>query len=196
MDKDKDKLYSFVFKGILTEEALDKTGRIKKSKFGNEDFKKLHDALGIDELDQELVIKAQKMAIVYTAICAFENTVREFVSKKLLENKGENWWKECVSEKIRTKAESRREEENKIRWHTPRGDSIINYTEFGDLMSIIRNIDNWSYFEPHINSIEWADQIIKTLERSRNVIMHSGELVNQDIERIGMYIRDWINQVG
>lgn len=191
-----DALYSFVFKGILTEEALDKTERIKKSRFGNEEFKRLHQTLGIDELDEELVIKAQKMAIVYTAICAFENSVRQFVSKKLLENKGENWWQECVSDKIRTKSESRRDEENKIRWHTPRGDSIINYTEFGDLLSIIRHTENWQYFEPHIYSIEWADQIIKTLERSRNVIMHSGELVNQDIERIGMYIRDWLNQVG
>ncbi|PSL32802.1 Swt1 family HEPN domain-containing protein [Dyadobacter jiangsuensis] len=192
----RDPLYSFVFKGILTEEALDKTGRLKKSRFNNEEFKKIYDTLGIEELDQELVLKAQKMAIVYTAICAFENMVRQFVSKKLLENKGENWWLECVSEKIRSRAESRREEENKIRWHTPRGDSIINYTEFGDLLSIIRNVDNWQFFEPHIHSVEWADQIIKTLERSRNVIMHSGELVNQDIERIGMFIRDWVNQVG
>lgn len=191
-----DLLYSFVFKGILTDEALDKTERLKKSKFGNEEFKAISTKLGIDELDDELVIKAQKMAIVYTAVCAFENTVRQFVSKKLLENKGENWWAESVSDRIRTKAESRRDEENKIRWHTPRGDTIINYTEFGDLLSIMRNPDNWSYFEPHLVSIEWADQIIKTVERSRNVIMHSGELVNQDIERIGMYIRDWINQVG
>jgi hypothetical protein len=192
----KDALYSFVFKGILTEEALDKTERVKKSKFSNEEFKAIHTKLGIAELDDELVIKAQKMAIVYTAICAFENTVRQFISKKLLENKGENWWMENVSEKIRTKAESRRDEENKVRWHTPRGDTIINYTEFGDLLSIMRHPDNWQYFEPHLISIEWADQIIKTLERSRNVIMHSGELVNQDIERIGMYLRDWINQVG
>lgn len=192
----KDVLYSFVFKGILTEEALDKTERVKKSKFGNEEFKAIHTKLGIGELDDELVIKAQKMAIVYTAICAFENTVRQFVSKKLLENIGENWWTENVSDKIRTKAESRRDEENKVRWHTPRGDTIINYTEFGDLLSIMRHPDNWQYFEPHLVSIEWADQIIKTIERSRNVIMHSGELVNQDIERIGMYIRDWINQVG
>ncbi|MEQ9230700.1 MAG: Swt1 family HEPN domain-containing protein [Cyclobacteriaceae bacterium] len=191
-----DPLYSFVFRGILTEEALDKTERIRKTRFGGEEFGKLHDTLGIGELDDELVLKAQKMAIVYTAICAFENTVRQFVSKKLLENKGENWWDDCVSEKIRSRAESRRTEENKIRWHTPRGDTIINYTEFGDLLSIIRSTQNWEYFEPHIYSIEWADQIIKTLERSRNVIMHSGELVNQDIERIGMYIRDWINQVG
>jgi Swt1-like HEPN len=192
----KDPLYSFVFKGLLTQVALDKTGRIKKSKFNSEEFNIIHSKLGIDELDDELVINAQKMAIVYTAICAFENTVRQFVSMKLLENKGENWWTECVSEKIRKSADSRRNEESKIRWHTPRGDTIINYTEFGDLMSIIRNTDNWQYFAPHLISIEWADQIIKTLERSRNVIMHSGELVNHDIERIGMYIRDWINQVG
>ncbi|MCW3106588.1 MAG: hypothetical protein JWQ09_1094 [Segetibacter sp.] len=191
-----DPLYAFVFKGVLTQEALDKTERLKKTKFGSEEFKKLHECLGIDELDESLVLQAKKMSIVYTAICAFENTVRKFVEKKLLEIKGENWWNDCVSEKIRQKAESRREEENKIRWHTTRGDTIINYTEFGDLLSIIRSTTNWQYFEPHIYSIEWADQIIKTLERSRNVIMHSGELVNQDIERIGMYIRDWLNQVG
>jgi hypothetical protein len=192
----KDVLYSFVFKGLLTEEALDKTERIKKSKYSNGEFQRLHECLEIDAFDEDLVLQAKKMAVVYTAICAFENTVRRFVSKKLIETHGENWWTKCVSEKIRNKAELRREEENKVRWHTPRGDSIINYTEFGDLLTIIRQNDNWPLFEPHLSSIEWADQIIKTLERSRNVIMHSGELVNQDIERIGMYIRDWLNQVG
>lgn len=189
-----DTLYSFVFRGLLTEEILDKTERVKPSKNNQEQFKKLHESLAIDELDDDLVIAAQKMAIVYTAICAFENTVRKFISKKLLEVKGENWWNESVSEKIRTKAESRRQEESKIRWHTPRGESILSHTEFGDLVSIIRQ--NWEEFEPHIVSLEWAEPLIKTLERSRNVIMHSGELANQDIERIGMYIRDWLNQVG
>lgn len=191
-----DSIYSFVFKGLLTEEALDKTERIKKTKVSEKDFESLYNSLGIDDLDEDLVIQAKKMSVVYTAICAFENSVRQFVSKKLLETNGEDWWNKCVSEKIRSKAESRREEENKVRWHTPRGDTIMNYTEFGDLLSVIRSTQNWVHFEPHITSIEWADQIIKTIERSRNVIMHSGELVNQDIERIGMYIRDWQNQVG
>jgi hypothetical protein len=188
-----DSLYSFVFKGLLTEEALDKTERLKKSKLMNGDFEKLHETLGISELDDEIVIQAKRMAVVYTAISAFENSVRQFISKKLFETKGEDWWN-TISDKIKSKAESRRSEESKIRWHTPRGDTVINYTEFGDLISIIRQ--NWDLFEPHIISIEWAEQIIKTLERSRNVIMHSGELVNQDIERIGMYIRDWVHQVG
>ena len=191
-----DPLYSFVFRGLLTDEALDKTQRLKRTKFSTEEIDHLNSIVGVDDLDEELVAKAQKMAIVYTAICAFENMVRQFVMKKLTENKGEKWWEISVCERIRTKAESRRTEEMKIRWHTPRGESIIHYTEFGDLLSIIRSADNWQYFEPHIQSVEWAEQIIKTLERSRNVIMHSGELTNHDIERIGMYIRDWLNQVG
>lgn len=191
-----DGLYSFVFRGLLTEEALDKTQRIKKSKITESEYATIYESLGIEDLEEDLIIQAKKMAIVYTAICAFENSVRRFVGKKLLETIGEDWWNQCVSEKIRQKAESRREEESKVRWHTPRGDSIINYTEFGDLLTIIRLQQNWPHFEPHIISIEWAEQIIKTIERSRNVIMHSGELVNQDIERIGMYIRDWTNQVG
>lgn len=71
---------------------------------------------------------------------------------------------------------------------------MINYTEFGDLASIIGQ--NYELFEVHIISLEWARQIFQTLVRSRNVIMHSGNLGRRDIERIGTNIRDWINQVG
>ena len=71
---------------------------------------------------------------------------------------------------------------------------MINYTDFGELGSIMNQ--NVEVFEVHIVSIEWAHQIFQTIERSRNVIMHSGELSRRDIERVGTNIRDWINQVG
>ena len=71
---------------------------------------------------------------------------------------------------------------------------MINYTEFGDLASIMSQ--NYELFEVHIVSIDWARQIFQTIERSRNVIMHSGELGRRDIEIIGTNIRDWIKQVG
>ena len=63
-----------------------------------------------------------------------------------------------------------------------------------DLVNIIRN--NWQVFEPHIKSIEWAANIFDAVERSRNVIMHSGALEKGDIERLGVFIRDWVKQVG
>lgn len=189
-----DKIYSFAFKGLLTEEALDKAGRKNRTIFSDELEHDISNRLSIDKFDDDLVKRGRKMAIVYSAIFAFENTVRDFVSKILLESKGENWWNESVSASIRKKAESRKEEELKIKWHTPRGTNLIYYTEFGDLATIMLN--NIDLFEPHINSLEWAKQIFKSVERSRNVIMHSGELDIEDIERIGTAIRDWLRQVG
>lgn len=191
-----DKYYSFAFKGLLTEEALDKAGRKSLSHFSDEVEKEISDRLAIDLIPDEFVKQSRKMAIVYTAICAFENSVRRFISDILLENIGEKWWEKSVSEKIRKKAETRRDEEEKVRWHSSRGELPINFTEFGDLISIMLHNDNWEYFEPHIQNLDWAKQIIKSLERSRNVIMHGGELGLEDISRIGINIRDWQRQVG
>jgi hypothetical protein len=190
-----DQLYSFAFRGLLTEEALDRAGRKPKLLQSAAIEQAVAKSVALEILDDDLVGRARRMATVYTAIAAFENSVRDFVSKRLLEHAGEGWWTQCVSEKIRAKAESRREEEAKVRWHTPRGEQPVNYTEFGDLTSIISQ--NWEQFEPHLRTTQdWVRQILSTLERSRNVIMHSGELANVDIERIGTVIRDWVKQVG
>ena len=186
-------LYSFAFRGLLTDQTLDGTPRLRRRPSADLDAEVVK-RLPIELLDEDLVSKARRMAVVYVAIASFENTVREFVSKRLLESLGADWWTVGVPDGIRKKAESRREEESKIKWHTQRGDLPINYTEFGDLSSIVGQ--NWVHFEDYLQSQEWMRQIITTLERSRNVIMHSGELGAQDIERVGTAIRDWIRQVG
>ena len=191
---DEDKLYSFVMRGELTKVALNVSGVVSKHSSSESLVQDYIKSLSLDLLDDECVNTAKEMATVYTAIAAFENMVRKFVVKILSEHKGENWWDECVSDKIKKFAETRKKEEEKIKWHTQRGDSMINYIEFGDLVSIMQQ--NFELFEVYIVSIDWARQIIQTLERSRNVIMHSGELGRKDIERIGTNIRDWISQVG
>ena len=159
-----DKLYSYIMRGELTKVALNKTNIVSKHHTSDIIEQEYIKSLSLDLLDDEFVNAAKLMATVYTAIAAFENTVRDFVVKILMENKGENWWEQCVSEKIRNKAESRKKEEDKIKWHTQRGDSLINYTEFGDLASIMNN--NIDYFADHIVSIEWARNIITTMARA------------------------------
>jgi len=47
-----------------------------------------------------------------------------------------------------------------------------------------------------VSSTDWTASIFDSVERSRNVIMHSGTLGPRDIERVGIHIRDWITQVG
>ena len=99
-------LYSFVYRGILADASLDKIGRQRRRHFGVEDSARLRQDLSFDMLDQDFLFDAQFMAIVYTAIHAFENTIREFVKKAMAEEYDENWWSK-VPEKIRKKVASR-----------------------------------------------------------------------------------------
>ena len=109
-----DKLYSFIMRGELTKVSLEDSGVVSKHSSSAALTQKYIDSLSLDLLDDECVESAKVMATVYTAIAAFENMVRQFVVKILMENKGENWWTECVSDKIRKSADSRKAEEDRI----------------------------------------------------------------------------------
>jgi hypothetical protein len=188
-----DSLYTFVYRGILTDASLDKVGRRRNRQLRAEEAAQLTKSLSLDFLDQDLLVDSQRMAIVYSAIHAFENTVRQLVMKAMAESHGETWW-EKIPEKITKKVQIRMEEDAKFRWHGTRGSSEIIYCDFGDLSSIINA--NWPLFEGVLANLEWVKQLLNTLEKSRNIIMHGGNLEDEDIERIGMYIRDWIRQAG
>ena len=185
--------YDFVFRGLLTEEALDRAGRQTRATADLANIE-IARALSIELMDDELVESAKQMAVVYTAIAAFENSARRLIANVLAEELGENWWTEGVSERIRRRADQLMEEEQRVKWHTQRGDDPINYTVLPDLSKVIRN--NWECFRPYVHSAEWAASVFDVIDRSRNVIMHSGTLDREDIERVGINIRDWIKQVG
>jgi HEPN superfamily Swt1-like protein len=189
---DSSALYEFVFRGQLAEHALDEAGR-SKHHLGQLDSE-IAWSLSLDVLDPELVDAARRMSTVYTAIAAFENAVRRFVVKVLLEQVGADWWATSVTDRIRKQAETRRNDEETTKWHAQRGDNLVEYTELGALANIIDH--NWEHFEPHVRSIQWAKSIFGSIERSRNVIMHSGTLDLEDIARVGLHIRDWVKQVG
>jgi len=186
-------LYAFVFKGDMAQEAADR--HIGKNDTGPADIaQRIARALPLDSFDKDLVVAATKMAHVYTAIASFENAARKFIQDRLLEEHGANWWTDRVSSAVKKSAEDRKKDEDQHRYHGARGSSMIYYVQLGDLVGIMQN--NESSFQDYIPSIEWARQIFKSLERSRNVIMHSGELAMNDIERVSMNIRDWVRQVG
>jgi hypothetical protein len=75
-----------------------------------------------------------------------------------------------------------------------RGNDPLNYTTLTDLKNVIRN--TWPRLKPNVGSVEWAASIFDVIERSRNVIMHSGVLEKEDVQRLGINIRDWVKQVG
>ncbi len=186
-------IYNFIYRGILTEESLDKVGRKKISNFGKEEEYSLMKALSFEMLDKDYLQIARRMSIVYIALHAFENSVRDLVKSAMAEKYEENWW-EKVPDRIKSKVKTRKEEDSKFRWHGSRGSEDIMYCDFGDLSSII--VVNWELFESILANMEWSKAVLSTLERSRNIIMHGGIVAKEDIERIGMNIRDWIRQTG
>jgi hypothetical protein len=186
--------YSFVFKGLLAEEALDKAGRTVARQSDDARLADLEVALSLNYIDDEFRVPAKEMSVVYTAIAAFENSVRSLVKKVLLEEFKAEWWDKGVSEGIRKKAESRQGEERTIKWHANRGDDPMCFIDFSQLNNII--VSNWKLFEVLLRRQSWVQHIFETMERSRNVIMHSGQLPDEDIERVGTNLRDWMKQTG
>lgn len=186
-------LYEFVYRGQLADEALDRAGRTKFA-HAAESEADMAETLSLGVLDDDLVTRARHMSTVYTAVAAFENSARTLVRSTMLEGKGETWWEDCVSARIQKRAKDRRADDEKNRFHSQRGDDPINYSDLGDLLNIIRAHPD--LFEPAIPSPEWAQNIFDAVERSRNVIMHSGTLSSGDIARVGINIRDWVSQVG
>lgn len=186
-------LYSFVYRGVLTDEALDRVGRRRRNHLGVEEARGIQKSLSFDFLDPDMLNDAQRMALAYSALHAFENSVRALVTKAMSEKHGEKWW-DKVPDRIRKTCKTRMDEDAKSRWHGARGIREINYCDFGDLSSII--VTNWAVFEALLDNMEWAKATLNSLEKSRNVVMHGGALAKEDIERIGMNIRDWIRQAG
>lgn len=186
-------IYSFVYRGVLAGEAI-------RQAIPSDDADPMQPEQDIERrmplniLEDGHVLAARKMSWVYIAIAAFENGVRAFIEERLLEKVGANWWDTAVTAAIKTDAERRKKDEEQIRWHGSRGTSPLSYVQLEDLSLLIQN--NHNHFKDLIPTVEWAREIFRTLARSRNVIMHSGQLTLADVERVAMNIRDWVRQVG
>ena len=96
MNSTTSQLYNFAFRGLLAEEALDSVGRRGKLflKMADDEIIK---ALALESLDEIHVANAKTMAIVYTAIAAFESGVRELVVKILTDKHADEWWEKGFS---------------------------------------------------------------------------------------------------
>ncbi len=188
-----DDIYAFVMKGDVAQHAVNTELR-RSDKSPQDIIDRIRETFPLDLLDEEYLNSADKMALVYKVIASFENVARKFIQDRLIEEYGANWWDNKVPKGVRDQAEKRKADEAQHRYHGSRGTSMIFYAQMGDLVLIIQKNEN--AFADYIPSVEWARQVFRAVERSRNVIMHSGELSMNDIQRVGMNIRDWLQQVG
>jgi hypothetical protein len=131
---------------------------------------------------------------VYVLFFSLENAVRELISQRLAERKGASWWDLCVPVKVREHVAGLHRKEAAKRYHARRSATPIGYTTFGQLVQII--IANWSEFSDLFPDQAWISSRFNDLEVSRNIIMHSNQLPDIEIDRIRSAVRDWLSQVG
>ncbi len=188
------KIQNFVFRGLLLDSSLGIFAESGLDVRGKPEKKQEENRISIDDFPMDLRMDAMKTSHVYIAFFCFENSVRKLVADRLLEKHGSKWWDQCVSDKIKKRVEGRKTTDKKNKWHAPRATNEIAYCDFGDLNDII--LTRWSDFEDLFPTQEWVKTRLGDLEQSRNALAHSNVLSEHDIDRIDMFLRDWVLQVG
>lgn len=185
---------NWLFEGLSVEDLLNRFEGDGIAVRASTDPGAVQRALQLEDFSLEIRRSAIRAFPAYLAFFCLENAIRELVVERLKENHGSDWWGECSTATQQKKIEDRQGKEGRHRWHVRRGESEIYYTDFGDLKDLI--IDNWSDFEDLLPDQHWLSARLDELEALRNVIAHSNLLDQRELDRIRMYLEDWIRQVG
>lgn len=140
------------------------------------------------------VALAKKMSEVYVLFHSLENSARNLIRSRLESAHGEDWWNQVKTHDMEKKVRDRIKEEERNKWHQPRGRHALNYLDFGDLKDLICN--GWPYFKDIFPDQHWVVARLSELEKSRNVVAHNNVLADTEISRLQLYFGDWCRQVG
>lgn len=142
----------------------------------------------VDLFEIDILQAARRMADFYVIYYALENSIRRLISERLRERHGANWWTDKVPEGVQD-AVVRKQKEEKETAMTIRLDDPLAYTNFGELISIFDA--NWTDFADTLRSQKSVQQILGQFNKIRNTVAHSCELVEDEILRFQLLVRDW-----
>jgi Swt1-like HEPN len=192
---DESLIRDWLFKGLSVEDMLDSLEGGGLAVRAANDPGALQRVMPLEDFSLEIRRSAIQAIPAYLALFCLENAVRELVGERMTEANGTDWWDGTgVSNDVKKRVQTRQEKEGVNRWHIRRGAQEIYYTDFGDLISIIRN--NWTTFEDLFPDQNWVTNRLSELEASRNIIAHSNTLDERELTRVRMYLQDWTRQVG
>lgn len=184
----------WLFKGLAVEDLLDNLESEGISVRAAEDPGAVQRVLPLEDFSPAVRRSAVQALPAYLALFCLENSIRELVVERMQDALGADWWESGTSSELRRKVEQRQDKEGANRWHIRRGAQEIYYTDFGDLIGIIRR--NWEAFEDLFPDQNWVINRLTELEASRNIVAHNNNLDDRELLRIRMYLQDWTRQVG
>ncbi len=147
-------------------------------------------------LDYKIEKDAKKMAgSPYYILYLFENSIRMFINTILTKKYGKDWWSKVVTKSnIIQKVDSRKKSEGINKWHVPRGEHELFYTDLEDLTYLLNK--EKQEFEEYLGDVDlWVTKISKETKLSRNIVDHHNPLPQREINRLVQTLEDWKRQL-
>jgi hypothetical protein len=141
-------------------------------------------------LEKSIILEAKEMAAVYPLLYILENSIREVINQIMIKKYGPNWWDSKVPQKLRDDATKRMTDEEKNIWHQRRGDHPIDYLDLIQLPNLIRSNDK-DFIPTIISSMEWFQQLIEEVYKSRCVVCHMNPLEKNNIKAVEVRFTQW-----
>ena len=146
-------------------------------------------------ISDEVIEKGKDLSHVYNLLFIIENTLREYIERKLSEKFGENCYEQAtIPIAVRNTVSTRMEQEKLNKWIRVRSESWIYYLDFIELGYIIKN--NWPIFQKYFPSQEWIMVKMDELYKCRNLIAHNSSIGSHEIDVLKINFQSILKQIG
>lgn len=189
------RLNDFLFRGLMTKHCIkdmQHSGQLRTPLAST--IEKAEQDL-FSPVSEHLRTSSIEMSRDYRLLFVFENTVREFIDTRFTEeDKTTKWFESRANKDMKEAVETRKKDEDKNQWHVGRNEGELYYLDFSHLSKLITN--HWTVFKDFFPGQSWVTTRLEEAKRSRNVIAHTNVLAAEESQRLEMYTRDWIRQIG
>ena len=142
-------------------------------------------------LDEDIINKSIQNSNLYPMIYILENSIRKLITHYMQKNYGSNWWEDKINNTTKQNVENKKKKEKLNPWIGKRSDDPIYYTDFIDLVNILRSKPD--IFNPIFTGlsggINWITQRIEELYLIRNNLAHSCPLLKKDQDLLRAYFK-------
>jgi hypothetical protein len=141
-------------------------------------------------LDKKTLDEMKAMIPVYEILYHLENSMRQFVSRVLKAKHGTEWWDKVAPQGLKDTVKKRTTDDAINAWHQKRSTESIHYLDLNQLPTLVRATQA-DFVQQFLPSLEWFQQFVDELYRSRCVVSHMNPLVTANIDAVAVRFNQW-----
>lgn len=148
----------------------------------------------LSSLSSDIIEKGQRMSNAYLVMYCMENLLRNFIDETLKESLGDDYGSKMnLSNTVKAKISSRKNEESKNKWLPLKGNNLLYYLDFNELGDVITN--NWECFKHLIPSQPWIKSKMDELYNIRCLIAHNSYIDDTSFEVLNVDYKQIVKQI-